>query len=154
MNRVPLRRTFVLFMLLAVGGCIVKPTMSLSTAIREDNVQEVRSNLFWETMCTVAGPLDKTGRTPLHAAAQHGQEAVAKYLIERGADVNSLGHWSCGTTPLHLAAAGGHLEMTRLLLAAGADPGIKNKDKKLPKTLAAEAGHPKVARILDRDGGR
>ena len=41
-----------------------------------------------------------------------------------------------------------------VLLAAGADPGIKNKDKKLPRTLAAEAGHPKVAGLLSEDTGR
>ncbi|RDW57771.1 hypothetical protein BP5796_12572 [Coleophoma crateriformis] len=41
--------------------------------------------------------------TPLQAAAQFGRVSVAKYLIERGADINSPGHHAYGMTALQAA---------------------------------------------------
>jgi ankyrin repeat protein len=41
------------------------------------------------------------GYTPLHCAAETGQEAVALFLIENGADIHARNYW--GFRPLHLA---------------------------------------------------
>jgi len=70
---------------------------------------------------------------PLCMAARFGNAAVARLLIEAGADVNAPDRWG---TPLYHAASGGHDKVVALLLAAGADPrvcgrriGCKDDDK-------------------------
>lgn len=62
---------------------------------------------------------DSRGRTPLHAAASHGQINQVKLFLERGANIAAQDN--VGGTPLHLAASGGHKEIVELLLARGAD---------------------------------
>ncbi len=68
------------------------------------------------------------GWTPLLHAIHKNQTAVAKLLVERGADVNARGG-SCreklvehGLTALQYAAGYDNAELVRLLLARGADP--------------------------------
>jgi hypothetical protein len=55
-------------------------------------------------------------KTPLVAAAEHGDKELVQYLIRKGADVNG-GSCSC----LLAAISYGHLEIARVLIAAGAD---------------------------------
>jgi ankyrin repeat protein len=69
----------------------------------------------------------------LHYSARRGDVAIARLLIERGADVNARnvfdndpheqgdGRGELGQTALHLAARHGHIELARLLLDSGAN---------------------------------
>ncbi|KAJ1495275.1 ankyrin repeat-containing domain protein, partial [Baffinella frigidus] len=59
-------------------------------------------------------------RTPLHYAAERGEEKRVKALLEAGAAVSARGS-NQQDTPLHLAALHGHENCVRLLLNAGAD---------------------------------
>ncbi|MEO7190836.1 MAG: ankyrin repeat domain-containing protein [Vicinamibacterales bacterium] len=63
-----------------------------------------------------------SGRRPLSAAVEAGHDAIARLLLERGADPT----WPEPTAPqgrsLHAAARAGNFEMVKLLLAHGADP--------------------------------
>ena len=67
-----------------------------------------------------ADVLSKEGRwTALHLAARHGHEAIARLLLDCGADIEAKnGH---GGTALQLAAKNGHEATARLLLDCGAD---------------------------------
>jgi ankyrin repeat protein len=74
------------------------------------------------------------GATLLHVAAEYGSVNVAKYLLERGADVNTradVNHAGIGgQTPVFHAATqfdGCGLPMTRLLLEYGADLDLRVK---------------------------
>jgi ankyrin repeat protein len=58
---------------------------------------------------------------PLCMVARNGNAAVARLLIEAGADVNAMDRWG---TPLFHAASRGHDKIVDLLLAAGADPRV------------------------------
>lgn len=62
------------------------------------------------------------GNTALVLAAFSGHGAVARLLLDRGADPNAAG---AGYTALHAAAVRGDLETTRALLAHGADPNAR-----------------------------
>lgn len=62
--------------------------------------------------------------TALHLAVLYAQEAVAAYLLEKGADANVLD--SAGRAPLHLAIIARQTNFVRMLLNAGADVNLKD----------------------------
>jgi hypothetical protein len=70
---------------------------------------------------------DRRGLTPLHIAAEWGQEAAARLLLERGAGPNYAARspipWAFrdNWTAFHVAAEGGEPAMVQLLLDFGAD---------------------------------
>ena len=68
--------------------------------------------------------IDHIGWTPLHYACAKGQLEVSKYLIAKGAIIDSL---SVGdNTPLIMAVQSGNEELVALLLSKGADIRLKN----------------------------
>lgn len=58
-----------------------------------------------------------SGATPLLVAAQFGQLAAARLLLDARAAVDRAAA-NDGATPLHIAAWGGHVDVARLLLDA------------------------------------
>lgn len=91
----------------------------------------------------------RTG-TPLHVAADKGQLAVAKLVVERGAAVNALTD-SGDITPMHDAAFSGHIEMVEWLLEQGADPAARDTEfGATPLAWARFNGRNEVAAILER----
>lgn len=64
------------------------------------------------------------GQTPLHWAVIYGHLVIVEYLLDHGADANSVAGES-KYTPLHHAADQEPNEMLRLLLAHGADPNAR-----------------------------
>lgn len=88
---------------------------------------------------------DAFGLAPLQYAACWGQVAAARFLIERGADVNLAKSWS----PLHHAASGGQTELAAALLDAGADINIRSKaDDTTPLHTAAIKKRTAMVRFL------
>lgn len=59
------------------------------------------------------------GRTPLHVAAQNGQNDIVKLLISNGARVDARSHWKY--TALSFAAESARQDVVVTLLDAGAD---------------------------------
>ena len=57
--------------------------------------------------------------------------AIARLLIENGADIEGFGGyaWSSGGRPLHIAANHDNVGVARLLLEAGADPNALARDR-------------------------
>ena len=119
------------------------------------------------------------GATPLHMAAESGRDAMAHYLVERGAEIDilcatELG-WidevarflasapeavgtkggSFGFTPLHTATSKGRRDLARLLLANGAP--MNATDDMYNKTPLGEAlyyGNESMARLLYKFGAK
>lgn len=83
---------------------------------------------------------------PIHTAAGSNFIAVAKLLVEAGAEVNVV--QSSRTTPLHLAAQNGNIDMIILLLEEGASVEIRDDAGKSASDLAEEKGFVDLARIL------
>lgn len=74
--------------------------------------------------------------TPLHLAAECGDEAELAALLSAGADPNARD--ARGDTPLHLAARCGDRDLMRLLTTGGADGLLKNKDGQSAEELLQE----------------
>ncbi|KAJ4168311.1 hypothetical protein NW754_013645 [Fusarium falciforme] len=91
-------------------------------------------------------------QTPLLWAAMNGHEAVARLLLEKGADLEVKDR--NGYTLLMLAALKGHEAVARLLLERGADLEAKIGNGNTPLMLATYNGHEAVARLLLEKGAR
>ena len=76
---------------------------------------------------------------PLHSAVARRCLAVARLLLDRGADVNA--RQAGGFTPLHGAAANGDRALAELLIERGADPLMRNDEGRTARDLATARGH-------------
>jgi uncharacterized protein len=85
---------------------------------------------------------------PLHSAIAASQQAVARLLVERGADVNTA--QDGGIAPLHEAAANGLDDLAEFLIQHGADPAALTQDVLTPADLAERAGHVALGAQLRR----
>ncbi|KAH7129683.1 putative kinesin, partial [Dactylonectria estremocensis] len=99
------------------GGAADFRNKALLAAVRKDCVTAAEVLLAAGADVNVK---DQKGRTPLSWAAEQGNEAIARLLVEAGADKEAKdGHGGRG--PLHYAAEQGHEAIARLLVEAGAD---------------------------------
>jgi uncharacterized protein len=97
-----------------------------------------KTNLEWRS------PKDETA---LMIAALRGHVALARKLVEKGADVNKPG-W----TPLHYAATSGQLEIIDLLLENHAYIDAESPNKTTPLMMAAHYGTREAVKLLLQAG--
>ena len=76
--------------------------------------------------------------TPLHMATAAGNEAIARLLIEKHADMEAS--LATGARPLHTAASYGHENVARLLIARGAVIDSRDAFDRTPCTLPRDRG--------------
>jgi uncharacterized protein len=89
------------------------------------------------------------GFTPLGLSVFFRQPAVARLLIEAGADVNAKASNSLQVAPIHAAIARSDLQTLQLLLENGANPDLTQQRLMRPMHEAAAAGNlPAVAMLL------
>jgi ankyrin repeat protein len=102
------------------------------------------------------------GWTPLLAAAKSGSWAVARHLVERGADIEARSQAGTvldermrfGITPLMHAAAEDQADFARLLLGRGAQVDARSSFGRTALSFAAEAGHAGMVELLLAAGAR
>lgn len=117
---------------------------SFSHAIREGDVETV-------TLFLTAGMPVETD-DGLSDAVESGQAAVAKLLIEHGADVNRKDEYD---QSLVLVVVGTkNLAMLELLIAAGADVSVPNKYRVTPLASATTDGQLEVVKALLAAGAK
>ncbi len=88
------------------------------------------------------------GFQPLGLACFFGHYDVARFLIERGAEINSPSRNPQKVMPLHSAAANRSLEIARLLLEHGADPDARQEGDFTPLHEAAANGQLELVSLL------
>lgn len=89
---------------------------------------------------------DDTVSSPLHGAAERGDEEQARELLAGGALVDERN--GGGETPLHRACMCGHQALASALLEAGADAEASDADGMRPLHLAAMGSHDAVVALL------
>lgn len=94
--------------------------------------------------------VDAWGCTALHFAAVGGSVAIARGILEQGAEIDALD--AGDETPLHFAAREGHASMCEFLLAAGASIDAVSKDSLTPLAVAGLANQEETCRALTRCG--
>jgi len=105
-------------------------------AVRRGEVATVQALLRGEpALANCRSATDARGTFPLHVAAQFGQAAVARTLLDHGADVWLLDSEN-GASALSWAAFFGRPAMVRVLLAARSDPSQRNKHGLTPLACA------------------
>lgn len=88
-----------------------------------------------------------------HAVAGgKGGEAVLRFLLEKGVDVNRA-HGN-GQTAIGLAAQNGFRDTVRVLLEHGANPNAKAKNGSTPLSLSRKGGYTEIAKDLEAAGAR
>ncbi len=96
------------------------------------------------------------GFQPLGLASFFGQVEAARFLVERGAEVNSASRNDMKVMPLHSAAATGdpeaRYEIAKLLLEAGAEPNARQQGDFTPLLAADQNGDERLARLLEQHG--
>ena len=98
------------------------------------------------------GRFTSTSRSesPLTLATSGGYGEIAKFLIEKGADVN---HGDSNMiTPLFNASVAGQEDVARLIIEKGAEVNAANKAGDTPLIYAAFKGHTEVVRLLLEHG--
>jgi ankyrin repeat protein len=91
---------------------------------------------------------DENRKTVLHSAAESGNEAVVRLLVDRGADVKAKDKY--GKTMLHSAASSWkeNEAVVRLLVDRGADVKAKDNDGETVLHSVAKSGKEAVVRLL------
>jgi len=119
-------------------------------AIEERNFDDVKA--FLEADPSNRDATDGLGNQPIHIAAYTGQAAVAKLLLDLGADVNARGDFD--KTPLHYAALEEELAIAELLIKHGADlaPVDAHGNTPLFYAVQGQLDLTKVAQILLNHG--
>jgi uncharacterized protein len=92
------------------------------------------------------------GFPSLGLAIFFGHGALARWLIEKGADVNEPADNAQRVAPLHAAAAVRDHETMRVLLERGADPNVKQQMELTPLHGAASRGDIEMAKLLLENG--
>ena len=107
----------------AASTRVEPPKVDIHTAVITDNIEALKQHIAAKSNLNEKDPLG--GSSPLISASLFGKTAMAKMLIEAGADVNLQNN--DGSTALHTASFFCRPEIVKMLLDKGADKTIKNK---------------------------
>ncbi|ARU60567.1 hypothetical protein CBW65_05355 [Tumebacillus avium] len=110
--------------------------------------KEARVRELVDADATLAKAFGNDGFTALGLASFLGHLPVAAYLLEKGAEVNSVSKNNFQVMPLHSAVANRHLAIAELLLQNGANANAHQQDGFTPLHEAAQNGDEAMISLL------
>jgi ankyrin repeat protein len=113
-------------------------------AAETGNLDEIKGLLA--NTPTLIEEKDENGHTPLLVAARGGQIEIAKYLVDKGADIKAVN--ARGNTALHLAAWAGNAALADYFIAKGIDINAKSPTGMTPLLYAVNMERPEVVKLL------
>lgn len=121
---------------------------------RRKKSRQERERVGRQTWDELVQSVNKKGQLPLHTAAERGETAAARRLIDALKAIDS--NYPLldtpdffGTTPMHVAAANGATDVLDLLLQEGANPRVKDDQGRRPIGLARENKHEGCLVLLE-----
>jgi uncharacterized protein len=120
--------------------------LELHDAAAVGNLERIRQ--FVEKDPALAKSFSPDGFPLVALASVFGHLPVARYLAERGADVNAPATNASGYNALTGAVASGHTEIVKWLLENGADPNYRYGPGYSPLLTAAANGHLEIVQLL------
>lgn len=105
-----------------------------------------------ETDPTLANSFSSDGFPLVALASVFGHFEMARYLAEKGADINTAATNGTGYTALTGAVASGHLEIAKWLLASGAQANYRYGQGYSPLLTAAANGRLDIVKLLLKHG--
>ncbi|KAJ0004249.1 hypothetical protein NQD34_010463 [Periophthalmus magnuspinnatus] len=109
------------------------------------------AELLLNRRSTSVNAKDEDQYTALHWAAQNGDEAITRLLLDKGAAINETD--GQGRTPAHVACQHGQENVIRVLLSRGADVRVRGKDNWTALHFAAWQGHLGIVKLLIKQAG-
>jgi len=138
------------------------PIMDIWTASSHGDLDTIKRHLATGTdidAAFVAPGVLASGATPLHMAILADQREVARFLMEKGANINTPAKDDYGGTPLHWAAVLGRVEIARQLIEAGANVNLRDKNGYTPldattyEQFSESKSKLAIADLLQKSGG-
>ena len=140
-------RLALFFTILLCSNLLSSCGNSLESAlatVKEGNVQEAKQMI--DASPGLAKAKNNTGNTILFESLRYGHEDLAKYVVQKGADVNLKN--SQGVTPIYFAQTPG---MAKFLIENGADKDIKTFEG-TPLHWAAKFNYPELVKFYITEG--
>jgi ankyrin repeat protein len=134
--------------LLLGAGPVCAAEAPLANAAEMKNSAAIPALLEQKSNVNVA---QADGMTALHWAAYHDDLAMAKQLIDAGADAKATNRY--GVTPLALACTNGNASIVELLLDAGANPNTTSPGGETVLMTASRTGRLGPVRAILKRGG-
>ena len=120
--------------------------LELHEAAASGNLPRVRELVEREP--ALAKSYSPDGFPVLALAAVFGHLEVAKYLHEKGGDLNAVATNGSGYTALTGAVASGHADVAKWLLESGVSPNYSYANGYTPLLTAAANGHVEILKAL------
>ena len=141
----PLEFHFFYGKLLVVHGTTVKDVLKGQSLLKKYVVRIKKDSEHYTPTLEL---LSAVTTQALLVAAEKGDTAAIKALIDAGADVNAWGEYGI-YTPLQVAVEKGHIAAVKALIDAGANIHLRGKYRNsTPLHSAAEEGHVAVVKAL------
>jgi ankyrin repeat protein len=138
--------------LVGTRGAFMKPARFRAIKIQWPAIVLVFAFFAWNSFAGTVPGLNE----PLNEAAERGDLALVKILLDKGADINAkaatVGCRLCPWTALIVAANAGHVEVVRLLLEKGADIRATDHTGWTALVRATNSGRLGVVRLLIEKG--